>query len=75
MDKVYRNFLKLMFFFRRRLFSDKKTKLVYLNGPNQVHLSCPIKDSKNGTAYKIFLKLSTKIQKTQASQGRCCKGQ
>ena len=45
-------------YFRKRLFSDKKTKLVYSNGPSQVHLSYPVNDGNNKTAYKTCLKLS-----------------
>ena len=54
----------------RRLFSDKKTKLVYSNGPSQVHCFCPFSDGSNRTAYKTSLKLSIETQKTQANQGR-----
>ena len=64
-------------YFRKRLFSDKKTKLVYSNGPSQVHLSYPVNDGNNKTAYKTCLKLLIEKPKkththTQASQGRCC---
>ena len=52
----------------RGLFSDDKTKLVYSNGPSQVHLSSPFSDGGNSTAYKTCLKLSIETQKTQASQ-------
>ena len=50
-------------FLRRRLFSDKRTKLVYSNGPSQVHLSCPVNDGKNRTALKTCLKFSIGTQK------------
>ena len=58
-------------YFRKRLFSDKKTKLVYSNGPSQVHLSYPV---NNGNNKKTCLKLSVEKQnKTKnTSQGRCC---
>ena len=55
----------------RRLFSDKKTKLVYSNGLSQVHLSSPFTDGGIRIAHKTFLKLSIETQKKQASQGRC----
>ena len=47
----------------KRLFSDKKTKLVYSNGPSQVHFSCPFSDGSNRTAYKTCLKLLIETQK------------
>ena len=42
-----------------------------------MHLSYPVNDGNNKTAYKTYLKLSIEKQKkththTQASQGRCC---
>ena len=56
----------------RRLFSDKKTKLVYSNGLSQVHLSSPFSDAGNRTAYNTCLQLSIETQKkTQAGQGKC----
>ena len=48
----------------RRLFSDNKTELVYLNGLRQVHLSNPFSDGSNRTAYKTCLKLSVETQKS-----------
>ena len=36
----------------------RKTKLVYSNGPSQVHFSCPFKDGSKRTANKTCLKLS-----------------
>ena len=53
----------------RRVFIDKKTKLVYSNGLGQVHLSSPFNDGGNKTAHKICLKISIE---TQTSHGRCC---
>ena len=55
----------------RWLFSDKKTKLVYSNGPRQVHLSCPVKDGNNRTEYKTCLKLSieTHTKRRLAKEG------
>ena len=38
----------------RRLFSDKKIKLIYLNAPNQMNLPCPVNDGTNRRAYKNF---------------------
>ena len=59
----------------RRLFSDKKTKLVYSNGLSQVHLSIPVSDVGNITAQTTCLKLSINHQEThkamQDSQSRC----
>ena len=46
----------------RRLLSDKKTKLVYSNGPSQGHFSCPFSDDTNRTACKTCLKLSIDTQ-------------
>ena len=54
----------------RRLFRDKKTKLVYSNGLSQVHLSSPFSDGDNKTAFKTCLKLSIETQKKQTSQKR-----
>ena len=48
----------------RRVFIDKKTKLVYLNGLGQVHLSSPCNDGGNKTAHKICLKISIETQKS-----------
>ena len=48
----------------RRLFGDKKTKLVYPNGLSQVHLSSPFSDGDNRTVYKNCLKLSIETQKS-----------
>ena len=42
----------------KRLFSNKKSKLVYSNGPSQVHFSCPFSDGSNRKTHKICLKLS-----------------
>ena len=53
----------------RRLFTDKKTKLVYSNGLSQVHLSSPFIDGGNRTAYKTCLKLSINYQETQKNTG------
>ena len=47
----------------RRLFSDKKTRLVYSNGLSQVHFSYPFSDGSNRTAYKTCLKLSIETHK------------
>ena len=47
----------------RRIFSDKKTKLVYSNGQSQVHFSCPFSDDSNRAAYKIYLKLPIETHK------------
>ena len=58
----------------RRLFSDKKTKLVYPNGLSQVHLSSPFSNGDNRTRHKTCKKLSTNYQETQklqAIQRRC----
>ena len=52
----------------RRLFSDKKTKLVYSNGLSQVHLSSPFSNGDNRTRHKTCKKLSTNYQETQKSQ-------
>ena len=49
----------------RRLFSDMKTKLVYSNGPIQVHFSCPVSDGSNRTAYKACLTSNLKQNKTK----------
>ena len=51
----------------RRLFSDKKIKLVYSNEPSKEHLSWPVNDGSNRTAYKTCLKCSIETQKTQDS--------
>ena len=55
----------------RRPFSENKIKLVYSNGPTQVHLSCSANDGSNKTVYKTCLKYSKETQQMQASQGRC----
>ena len=47
----------------KRLFSDKKTKLVYSNGPSQVYFSCPFSDGSNSTTHKTCLKLSIETHK------------
>ena len=47
----------------KRLFSDKKTKLVCLNGPSQVHFPCPFSEGSNRTTHKTCLKLSTETHK------------
>ena len=52
----------------RRLFSDKKIRLVYSNALNQMNLSCSVNDGSNRTAYKTCLDRDTK---TQTSQRRC----
>ena len=41
-----------------RLFSDKKTKLVYSNGLGQVHLSSSFSGGGDNTVCKTCLKLS-----------------
>ena len=40
-----------------------KTKLVYSNGPIQVHFSCPVSDGSNRTTYKACLTLNLKKKK------------
>ena len=52
----------------RQLFNENKLKLVSLNGPSQVHLSCPDNDGSNRTVYKICLKYSTETQKEVKTQ-------
>ena len=47
----------------KQLFSDKKTKLIYSNGPSQMHFSCPFSDGSNRTTHKICLKLSIETHK------------
>ena len=47
----------------KRLFSDKKTKLVYSNGLRQLHLSSPFSDGGNRTLYKTSLKSSIETKK------------
>ena len=39
MHKVYTNFFE-MIFNNRKLFMEKETKLIYLDGPSQAYLSC-----------------------------------
>ena len=51
----------------RRLFSDKKIILVYLNALNQMNLSCPVNDGSNRTAYKTCLNFRIETHKIQAS--------
>ena len=46
-----------------RLFSAKKTKVVYLNGLNQVQLSILFSHGGNRTAHKICFKLSIETLK------------
>lgn len=43
----------------RQLFSDRKIKFVYSNGPSQVDLSCPFKD----VAIEQRTKMLTEAQK------------
>ena len=52
-----------MVMYLRRLFSDKKTKLVYSNGLSQANFSYLFSDGSNRTACKKFLKLSIEPQK------------
>ena len=47
----------------RRLFSDKRIKLVYPNRPSEMHLSCPVNDGRNRTAFKTCLKYSMQKEK------------
>ena len=47
----------------KRLLSDKKTKLVYWNGPSQVHFSCPFSDGSKTRTHKTSLKLSIETHK------------
>ena len=47
----------------KRLLSDKKTKLVYWNGPSQAHFSCPFSDGSKTTTHKASLKLSIETHK------------
>ena len=47
----------------KRLLSDKKTKLVYWNGPSQVHFSCPFSDGSKTATQKTSLKLSIETHK------------
>ena len=62
MDKVYTNFLRLIFFAGNYLVI-KKTKSVYLNEPSQVLLSSQVNGGNNRTAGKRCLKLSTESPK------------
>ena len=57
-----------MAIYLRRLFSDKKTKLVYSNGLSQVNFSYPFSDGSNRTACKIFLKLSIETKKCRLAK-------
>ena len=52
----------------RRLFSDKKIILVYLNALNQMNLSCPVNDGSNRTAYKTCLKFWIETQKSRLAK-------
>ena len=52
----------------RRLFSDKKIILVYLNALNQMNLSCPVNDGSNRTAYKTCLKFWVETQKSRLAK-------
>ena len=47
-----------------------RKKIVYSNGPSQVHVSFPVNDDSNRTAY-MFKILNEDTQKTEASKGRC----
>ena len=47
----------------KRLFNDKKTKLVYSNGPSLLHFSYLFNDSSNRTTYKTYLKSSIETHK------------
>ena len=47
----------------RQLFSDNKTRLVYSNGPRQVHFSCLFSDGSNRTPYKTCLNFSIETHK------------
>ena len=49
----------------KRLLIDKKTKLVYWNGPSQVHFSCPFSDGSKTLTHKTSLKLSIETHKTR----------
>ena len=40
-----------------------RKQLIYLNGPRQVHLYCPVSDGNNRKAYKTCLKLSIGTRK------------
>ena len=40
-----------------------RKKIVYSNGPSQVHVSFPVNDDSNRTAYKTCLKFSMKTHK------------
>lgn len=62
MDKVYTNFLRLIFFAGNYLVI-KKTKSVYLNEPSQVLLSSQVNGGNNRIAGKRCLKLSTESPK------------
>ena len=52
----------------RRLFSDKKIKLVYSNAPNKMNLSYPVNDGSNRTAYKTCLKFWIETQKSRLAK-------
>ena len=52
----------------RRLFSDKKIKLVYSNAPNKMNLSYPFNDGSNRTAYKTCLKFWIETQKSRLAK-------
>ena len=52
----------------RRLFSDKKIKLVYSNEPNQTNLSCAVNDVSNRTAYKTCLKFWIETKKSRLAK-------
>ena len=52
----------------RRLFSDKKIKLVYSNAPKRMNLSCPVNDGSNRTAYKTCLKFWIETQKSRLAK-------
>ena len=54
-NRLRQNPVKAIIMYLRRLFSDKKTKLVYSNGLSQVHLSSLFSDGDNRTAYKKCL--------------------
>ena len=48
------NTVKVIVMYLRQLFSDRKIKLVYSNGPSQVDLSCPFKDVAIEQRTKMF---------------------
>ena len=52
----------------RRLFSDKKIKLIYSNAPKLMNLSCPVNDDSNRTAYKTCLKFWIETQESRLAQ-------